>query len=435
MTKCVCVHPVPARRPRLSRASHSAAAEPAKLELKKGDHVCVIGNTLAERMQHDGWLETLIHAALPGARAGLPRPRLLRRRGAARPAAAVAELRHAGRVARRHLAAAAQGSQASAENRFAGTNTQGRRDLRVLRLQRVVRRRGGAAAVQEGPGRDAQAHARAEVQRQVGAADRAVLAHRLRGPRRRRTCPTAPNSNKRLKLYTDAMAEVAKANNVVVRRPVHADARSCSRSRRRAVHDQRRPPQRAGQLSSSRRSSIDALFGRGRIRRAAERSRSSSEAVSDKNWHWFHRYRTTDGYSNFGGRGGAHVHRTTRATTIVLQRESEILDVMTSNRDKRDLGRRAGQGPGKVDDSNTPPLIPVKTNKPGTNPDGTHMFLTGEEAIEHMKLGPGPEGEPVRVGGAVPRARRARADGVRHEGPAVGGGVGDVPALHPQAAR
>src|SRR5688572_10825201 len=41
------------------------AADPAKLELKKGDHICVIGNTLAERMQHDGWLETLIHARFP----------------------------------------------------------------------------------------------------------------------------------------------------------------------------------------------------------------------------------------------------------------------------------------------------------------------------------------------------------------------------------
>ena len=35
------------------------------LELKKGDHICIIGNSLAERMQHDGWLETLIHARFP----------------------------------------------------------------------------------------------------------------------------------------------------------------------------------------------------------------------------------------------------------------------------------------------------------------------------------------------------------------------------------
>src|SRR5688572_12373273 len=40
-------------------------ADPVKLELHKGDHICIIGNTLAERMQHDGWLETLIHARFP----------------------------------------------------------------------------------------------------------------------------------------------------------------------------------------------------------------------------------------------------------------------------------------------------------------------------------------------------------------------------------
>ena len=32
-----------------------------KLDLRQGDHICIIGNTLAERMQHDGWLETYFH--------------------------------------------------------------------------------------------------------------------------------------------------------------------------------------------------------------------------------------------------------------------------------------------------------------------------------------------------------------------------------------
>src|SRR4051794_4948006 len=36
-----------------------------RLELKAGDHVCVIGNTLADRMQHSGWLESLLHARYP----------------------------------------------------------------------------------------------------------------------------------------------------------------------------------------------------------------------------------------------------------------------------------------------------------------------------------------------------------------------------------
>ena len=38
-------------------------AEP--LALKKGDHICYIGNTLADRMQHHGWLETLLQSRFP----------------------------------------------------------------------------------------------------------------------------------------------------------------------------------------------------------------------------------------------------------------------------------------------------------------------------------------------------------------------------------
>ena len=36
----------------------SKSAQP--LKIARGNHICIIGNTLADRMQHDGWLETLI---------------------------------------------------------------------------------------------------------------------------------------------------------------------------------------------------------------------------------------------------------------------------------------------------------------------------------------------------------------------------------------
>ncbi len=48
----------------------SAAERPKELVLNKGDHICIVGNTLAERMQHHGWLETLHPRPLPAARAG-----------------------------------------------------------------------------------------------------------------------------------------------------------------------------------------------------------------------------------------------------------------------------------------------------------------------------------------------------------------------------
>src|SRR5215475_13641454 len=36
-----------------------------ELELKLGDHICIVGNTLAERMQYFGWLETRLVSRFP----------------------------------------------------------------------------------------------------------------------------------------------------------------------------------------------------------------------------------------------------------------------------------------------------------------------------------------------------------------------------------
>src|SRR5687768_6032583 len=36
-----------------------------QLQLQPGDHICIVGNALGERMQHFGWLETLIHSQYP----------------------------------------------------------------------------------------------------------------------------------------------------------------------------------------------------------------------------------------------------------------------------------------------------------------------------------------------------------------------------------
>src|SRR5438270_4464231 len=52
----------------MARTPLRSADEPApagKFELRLGDHVCFIGNTLADRMQHDGWLETALHRRFP----------------------------------------------------------------------------------------------------------------------------------------------------------------------------------------------------------------------------------------------------------------------------------------------------------------------------------------------------------------------------------
>ena len=46
-------------------AAAASAADAPRLELKKGDRIIIIGNTLAERMQYYGHFETLLHSRFP----------------------------------------------------------------------------------------------------------------------------------------------------------------------------------------------------------------------------------------------------------------------------------------------------------------------------------------------------------------------------------
>src|SRR5262249_12794340 len=48
----------------LGGALRAKAAE-APFELRAGDHISLIGNTLADRMQHDGWLEAYLYSRFP----------------------------------------------------------------------------------------------------------------------------------------------------------------------------------------------------------------------------------------------------------------------------------------------------------------------------------------------------------------------------------
>ncbi len=130
---------------------------------------------------------------------------------------------------------------------------------------------------------------------------------------------------------------------------------------------------------------VRSLFGQKKI--ADQFFQSTRAAVMDKDWYWFQRYRVTDGYSIFGGRadlkfvGG-------QSNREVMARELEILETMCANRDKVIHAAAQGQS-AKADDSNTPDFIPVQTNKPGPLDGGKHLFLSGEKSVEKMKVAPG----------------------------------------------
>ncbi len=104
------------------------------------------------------------------------------------------------------------------------------------------------------------------------------------------------------------------------------------------------------------------------------------QAVLDKNWHWHKRYRAPSGNDVWGSRAELHGNRET------LQRELEMLDAMTANRDERVWAVASGDMEFQVDDGNAPEPVTVETNFEGAD---DVEFLDGEEAIERMTLADG----------------------------------------------
>ncbi len=116
-------------------------------------------------------------------------------------------------------------------------------------------------------------------------------------------------------------------------------------------------------------------------------------AVLDKDNHWNNRYRARDGNDVWGGRSTlAFTNDQTNAE--VLKHELSMLDVMTMNRDSRVWAAANGKE-FKVDDSNVPKPIEVISNVGGgsksSNPvkEGRLEYISGEEGIKQMAVAKG----------------------------------------------
>lgn len=121
-------------------------------------------------------------------------------------------------------------------------------------------------------------------------------------------------------------------------------------------------------------------------------------AVKEKNWNWHNRYHATDGNDIWGGRSTL-TFVDGQSNADVLKHELVMLDVMTANRDKAIWATAQGQDY-VIDDSNVPPPIKVISNVGGgskssnAEKEGSVDYLTPEESIAKMKL---PEGYEVNV--------------------------------------
>jgi putative heme-binding domain-containing protein len=342
--------------------SPAADEKPAAgLELRPGDHICLIGNTLADRMQHDGWLETYLQSRFP---------------------------RHD--LIFRNLGFAADELTIRLRSESFGSPDKWLTDTRA---DVVFAFFGYNESFAGKPGlekfkQDLSSFIQHTLSQKYNgrSAPRLVLfspiAHEdLHSP----NLPDGQDNNARLEMYTAAMAEVARSHGVVFVDLFHpSSSLYATAARPLTINGIHLTEEGNHQIAKV----IDrTLFaGEPEGNRATEALEKLRQAVVDKNFYWFNRYRTVDGYNIYGGRRVEP--RGTVPNVVPMAREMQVLDIMTANRDKRVWAIARGRDL-QVDDSNTPPFIPVPTNKPGTGPGGTHLFLGGEEAITKMTVAKG----------------------------------------------
>ena len=121
-------------------------------------------------------------------------------------------------------------------------------------------------------------------------------------------------------------------------------------------------------------------------------------AVKDKNWHWHNRFRATDGNDVWGSRSTL-TFVDGQSNADVLKHELTMLDVMTANRDKVIWAAAKGEKI-EAEDSNVPPPVKVKSNVGGgskssnAEKEGTLAYLSPEESLSRITV---PDGFELNV--------------------------------------
>lgn len=342
----------------------------AQLPLQTNDKICIIGNGLADRMQHDGWVETAIQSAMPEKKLSIrnlaftgdtvtKRPRS---RGFTSPED---YLKHC---------------EADVVFVFFGYNESfgGEKELSKFKsdLAGMIDRYRA-------------------IQFNGESAPRFVLfspiAHE---DHRTLLLPSGKENNVNLALYSNAIGEVAKEKGVGFvdlfgpTQGLYADAKEFLTLN--GIHLLPEGNRQLGEVIAS------ALAGKDV--QVSKKHETLRQAVLDKNWHWHNRYRATDGNDIWGSRAGLKFVNG-QSNKDVLVHELEMLDVMTANRDLKVWAAAVGKSH-KVDDSNVPPPVEVISNVGGGSKsssamkEGSKEYMGGEEAISKMHV---PEGYEVNL--------------------------------------
>jgi len=351
----------------------------AAVELKPGENVALIGNGLADRMQHHGWLETLVHAKFPKYNL------VFRNLAAAGDEVAGFTEKPDAKFRMRSENFGSSNDwlkrvQADVVWAFFGYNESFAGDAGLAQfktdLERVIKHttsqnysgKGNARLVLFSP----------------------IAAEPSNDPNR----PVAAPLNANLKKYSAAMAEVAKANNVPfidLHTPSEQLFAAAAKAKQTLTFNSVHLSEAGDKALAPE--AFRALFGE-TAPDAAKLDKLRS-AVLEKNYDWHQRYRTVDGYNVYGGRSklsfpvegamakGKDAPKITNYD--VMQDEMAQRDVKTANRDQAVWAVAKG-GTAKVDDKNLPPVRTLKSNRPD---EFYKPFPTGEEAIKHITVAKG----------------------------------------------
>lgn len=359
------IHPLRLILPALiglaAATSHPAAGQPA-IEFQQGDRIAYIGNVLADRKQHDGWLETLLQTRLPDHQLVVRNLGFSGDRVADRP-------RHQGYPSVEfyldHIDADVIFAFFGYNESFDGEGGVNRFKNQLAEMVDKYR----------------------EMKPNGAGEPRIVLftpiAHENLGDP---NLPDGRANNERLALYAAAVREVAEDKGTAFVELFESTLALYESSdgplTMNGVHLNTEGNRKVAEIIAGQ------LFGE--AVEAGAQLEPVRQAVLDKNWHWFNRYRAADGNDIWGSRADlAFVDGQTNRE--VLEHELVMLDAMTANRDRRVWSLANGRDI-EVDDSNVPDPVPVISNVGGGSPssneqkEGSIEYLSAEETRDQLNV-------------------------------------------------
>lgn len=318
----------------------------ADIELQKGDRIAIIGNSLAERMQHDGWLETYLQATHPDHNL------VIRNLGYSGDQVHYRPRAHKGfGDSDTHLSK----MDANVIFAFFGYNESynDKPDEFKEQLRAFIN------------------HTRQQKYDSINIPRIVLFSPIAHENLESKNLPDGSENNRRLEAYTNAMSEVAKELDVPFV-DLYKKSREWYEASKEPLTINGVHLNEHGNREVARYIAESVI--KGDVDLEPSKFDSLRAAVVEKNTLWFHKYRSISGNDVWGTRSSQDGNYAT------LQRELVMLEVMTANRDKKIWARAKGQDI-EVDDSNVPKPLIV----------GTHItrdveYIDPVEAISRMTV-------------------------------------------------